>query len=83
MQRFCTKLRSISVQSNRNLSLIGAPRRLIHHSPSSSQLTLGFATTSKWSFIPSAAHAGASPSSVGSTFAPHHVSFRNCFWFPS
>ncbi|CAA7014081.1 unnamed protein product [Microthlaspi erraticum] len=77
MQRFCTKLRSISVQSNRNLSLIGAPHRLIHHSPSS-QLALGFATTSKWSFIPSAALPGVSPSSMGSTFVPHHfVQVRN------
>ncbi|ESQ39691.1 hypothetical protein EUTSA_v10001052mg [Eutrema salsugineum] len=83
MQRFCTKLRSISVQSNRNLSFIGAPHRLIHHSPSSpiSQLTLGFATTSKWSFVPAAARSGVSPlnaCSMGSTFVPHHfVQVRN------
>lgn len=68
MQRLCTKLRSISVRSNRNLSLIGAPHRLIHHSPTS-QLTLGFATPpSKWSFLPATSLAGASP------FVPHHVS---------
>ena len=69
MQRLCTKLRSISLRSNRNLSSIGAPHRLIHHSPTS-QLTLGFATPtpSKWSFLPATSLAGASP------FVPHHVS---------
>ncbi|CAH2046291.1 unnamed protein product [Thlaspi arvense] len=80
MQRFCTKLRSISAQSSRNLSFIGAPHRLIHHSPSS-QSTLGFATTSKWSFLPAASLGGVSPlnpSSMGSTFLPHHfVQVRN------
>ncbi|CAF2091319.1 hypothetical protein BRARA_F03678 [Brassica rapa] len=67
MQRLCTKLRSISLRSNRNLSSIGAPHRLIHHSPTS-QLTLGFATPtpSKWSFLPATSLAGASP------FVPHH-----------
>ncbi|CAN8267413.1 unnamed protein product [Cochlearia groenlandica] len=80
MQRFCSKLRSISVQSNRNLSLIGGgaspPRRLIHHSPSS-RFTLGFSSPSKWSFPPSASAAigGVSPfkgGSVASTFVPLH-----------
>ncbi|KFK31551.1 hypothetical protein AALP_AA6G126600 [Arabis alpina] len=79
MQRFCTKLRSLSLQSNRNLSSIGAPHRLIHHSPSS-HLTLGFATTTKWTFLPTATAAfnGFSPSSMGSTIFPHHfVQVRN------
>ncbi|VVB08066.1 unnamed protein product [Arabis nemorensis] len=80
MQRFCTKLRSLSLQSNRNLSSIGSPHRLIHHSPSS-HLTLGFPTTTKWRFVPTAALNGVSPlnaSSMGSTFVPHHfVQVRN------
>ncbi|XP_010481554.1 PREDICTED: uncharacterized protein LOC104760348 [Camelina sativa] len=75
MQRFCTKLRSMSLQSNRNLSFATAPHRLIHPSPSPSRhlTTLGFANTTKWSFLPAA---GVSPplniSSMGSTFVPHH-----------
>ncbi|CAH8353199.1 unnamed protein product [Eruca vesicaria subsp. sativa] len=78
MQRLCTKLRSISVQSNRNLSLIGAPQRFIHHSPTSHS-TLGFAAPSKWSFLPAASSlAGAYPCSMGSAFLPHHlVQVRN------
>ncbi|KAJ0240709.1 Ribosomal protein L35 [Hirschfeldia incana] len=85
MQRLCTKLRSISSHSNRSLSFIGgaAPphRRLIHHHSPSSQLTLGFATPSKWSFLPAASSSlggGVSPCSMGSAFLPHHfVQVRN------
>ncbi|CAF2142275.1 unnamed protein product [Brassica rapa] len=51
MQRFCTKLRSISLHSNRNLSFTSVPHRLIHHSRSP-QSTLGFATTSKKKWRP-------------------------------
>ncbi|KAL1225967.1 hypothetical protein V5N11_025596 [Cardamine amara subsp. amara] len=80
MQRFCTKLRSISVQSNRNLSITVAPHRLIHHSPSPSRhlTTLGFANTSKWSFLPAAGVSPLNSNSMGSTFFPHHfVQVRN------
>ncbi|KAG2261929.1 hypothetical protein Bca4012_013408 [Brassica carinata] len=69
MQRLCTKLRSISFHSNRSLSFVGAPHRFIHHSPTS-QLTLGFTTPSKWSFLPAT---GVSPCSMGSAFVPHHL----------
>ncbi|KAF8109042.1 hypothetical protein N665_0104s0346 [Sinapis alba] len=77
MQRICTKLRSISVHSNWNLSFVGTPRRFIHHSPTS-QLTLGFAAPSKWSFLPASSVGGVSPCSMGSSFVPHHfVQVRN------
>lgn len=71
MQRLSTKLRSISFHSNRSLSFVGVPHRLIHHSPTP-QLTLGFSTPSKWSFFPSSSLRGVSPS-MGSAFLPHHV----------
>lgn len=78
MQRLCTKLRSISLQSNRNLSFSGAaPHRLIHHSPSPTRhltTTLGFANSTKWSFLPAAGVSPSNVSSMGSTFVPHHVS---------
>ncbi|BAB11198.1 unnamed protein product [Arabidopsis thaliana] len=83
MQRFCTKLRSISLQSNRNLSFYGAsPHRLIHHSPSPSRhlttTTLGFANSTKWSFVPAAGVFPSNVSSMGTTFVPHHfVQVRN------
>ncbi|KAL0827153.1 hypothetical protein Bca101_050830 [Brassica carinata] len=66
MQRFCTKLRSISLHSNRNLSFTSVPHRLIHHSRSP-QSTLGFATTSKWNFV-----SPSNPTSTGSISVPHH-----------
>ncbi|CAN7043443.1 hypothetical protein BRARA_B02844 [Brassica rapa] len=72
MQRFCSKLRSISLHSNRNLSFASVPHRLIHHSRSP-QSTLGFATTSKWSFV-----SPSNPTSTGSISVPHHlVQVRN------
>ncbi|KAJ4901562.1 Ribosomal protein L35 [Raphanus sativus] len=71
MQRLSTKLRSISFHSNRSLSFVGVPHRLIHHSPTP-QLTLGFSTPSKWSFFPSSSLRGVSPS-MGSAFLPHHL----------
>ncbi|KAG7536290.1 Ribosomal protein L35 [Arabidopsis suecica] len=82
MQRFCTKLRSISLHSNRNLSFSGAaPHRLIHHSPSPTRhltTTLAFANSTKWSFLPAAGVSPSNISSMGSTFVPHHfVQVRN------
>ncbi|CAN8246009.1 unnamed protein product [Cochlearia groenlandica] len=84
MQRFCSKLRSISVKSNRNLSLIGGapppppyPHRLIHHYPIS-QLTLGFATTTKCSFVPLGGVSPLNAISMGSASVSHHfVQVRN------
>ncbi|KAJ4888693.1 Ribosomal protein L35 [Raphanus sativus] len=75
MQRFCTKLRSISLHPNLNLSLTSVPRRLIHHSPSPrSTLGLGFATTTKWSFV----SPSNPPTSIGSLSVPHYfVQVRN------